>query len=409
VSQFRFGPVRYYVLTHPDAVRHVLRDRAANYSKDMLDYRLIKCVMGESLLTGEGEFWQRQRRLIQPAFQRKQLGILEGRTTASVADMLAAWESACDGDRPIDIAAEMTRLTLRIIGLTLFGTDLTGEARAVGDAVGVLNAAGTWGWDAIRSQIPVLNRRFKRALAMLDGVVHGLIAGHRLHPDRHADLLSALLQARDEATGEAMPDAQVRNEVMTLLLAGHETTAGLLAWTFYLLATNADAGLKLRAELAEQLGGRPPELADLPRLTYTRMVIEESMRLYPPIWVIPRAAVADDEVGGFPIPRGAYVLVCPYVTHRDPAWWDAPDEFRPERFAPGADMGRPAFAFFPFGGGQRLCVGAHFATAEAQLVVAAVAQRFGMELAPGHVVRPAGHLTLRPMNGVVVRLTPPSR
>jgi cytochrome P450 len=309
-----------------------------------------------------------------------------------------------------DVTPEFLRVTLRILGLSMFGIDLSNDAEAIGRAVTVV-------LEATRSSITSIleiprfiptpaNRRFLEALATIDRVTLGLIAERRAGGAAKDDLLSMLLDARDEETGEGMTDRQLRDELVTILGAGHETTSMALSWTAVLLSRHPDVRRKLEAELDVVLAGRAPEFSDIPKLQYTRMVIEESMRLYPPAWIVGRNAIDDDEIGGYHVPAGSLVFVSAWVTHRHPGLWDNPEGFDPERFAPGADEGRPRYAYFPFGGGPHLCIGNSFAMMEATLVLATVAQRFHMDLVPGHPVELEPLITIRPRHGVMVSLRP---
>ncbi len=408
VVRVRLGPRVIHLVSHPDGIKHILQDNHRNYRKGERYDRLVP-VLGRGLLTSEGEFWLRQRRLAQPAFHRQRLGAFATIMTEATAAMLARWEREAWRGQPLDIAAEMMRLTFAIVGRTLFSADVSGEADAVGQALTIaLREADR----RIRSTIPLperlptaRNRRVREAIRTLDGVVYNLIAARRDGRDaREGDLLAMLLAARDEETGEGMSDRQLRDEVMTIVLAGHETTANALAWTWYLLSQHPEAEEHLRAEVATALSGRTPGIEDLAALSYTRMVIEEAMRLYPPAWAVGRTALVDDEIGGYRIPAGKTVVLSPYVTQRLPQFWDDPERFAPERFRPERVAARPRFAYFPFGGGPRLCIGNGFAMLEAQLIVAMVAGRYRLRLVPGQRVEPEPMVTLRPRGGLPMTL-----
>jgi cytochrome P450 len=301
----------------------------------------------------------------------------------------------------------MMRLTLRIVGRALLGTEIGDEADAVGQALPV---ALHWANEQITrpslsERLPTPgNRRFRSAVGSLNGVVNGLVAQRRKSGEDPGDLLSMLMKATDAETGEAMSDQQLRDEVMTIFLAGHETTANALAWTFMLLSLHPGVDRTLRAELSSVLAGRLPTLADLPKLTYTRMVLDEALRLYPPAWSLGRRAEVDDVIDGYAIPKGSLVIVSPYVVHHNARVWDNPEGFDPERFRPGKEEGLPRFAYFPFGGGPRLCIGNNFALMEAQLLLAVLAQRARPELLAGHPVELEPMITLRPKGGLPMRL-----
>lgn len=412
VVRLRFGPRTSHLVAHPSDILHVLGQNSRNYLKGS-QYEKLEVGLGQGLLTSEGELWRRQRRTMDPYFHAKQLATFADMMVDATLTMLARWALYTDSGEPLNVAAEMMRLTLTIVGHALFSTDVSDEASEVGWALPIVLR------QAERSMLSFINlplaiptpghRRFQEALETLDRIVYAMIAERR-HSGPNGDLLSKLVFARDEETGAAMSDKQLRDEVMTLFLAGHETTANALAWTFYLLSKHPAIARRLRAELDDVLGGRPPQLDDLDALVYTRQVVEESMRLYPPAPVIGRHALDDDEVGGYHIPAGTDVLISQYVTHRHPEFWDNPEGFDPERHTPEHTAERPPFAFFPFGGGPRRCIGDNFAMLEVRLVLATVAQRYEVDLVPGHRVEPEVAVTLRPATGILmaVRRTRPS-
>jgi cytochrome P450 len=410
VARFGLRTRSVYLVTDPAAVKRVLQDNADNYGRKTRSLAALRETIGDGLLTTTGPAWWRNRRLAQPAFHKQRLGAFAG-TMAEAAEGFVARLSSAAG-APFDLVPELARLTLKILGRCLFARDLTDDADAVGGAVQVVLHHTI---EKLGRLVPMpgvvptpKNLRFKKALRALDRVVLSLIDERRKGGggDDRGDLLTMLVSARDEETGEGLGDRQLRDEVMTLLLAGHETTAMALSWTFYLLSLHPGARRRLEEEVAAALGGRPPALDDLPRLTYTRMVLEEAMRLYPPAWVITRSASGADELGGFAIPAGDMVLLSPYVTHHDPTLWDDPEGFDPERFAPGAEAARPRYAYYPFGGGPHLCIGAGFAMMEATIVLASVAQRVRLDLEPGRPVAIEPLVTLRPSPGIWVTARP---
>jgi len=396
-------PFRSLFLAHPEHIKHVLQDNARNYVKGIVIAKL-KVLIGEGLFTSEGDFWRRQRRLAQPAFHRDLLIGFVTTMTRTTATMLDRWEVRARTATPFDVAADMSALTLGIVGRALFSRVLDGDADEVGQALTA--ALAIVNERAIRFLPSPLwwpsaaNRRLRHSIAVLDRVVYDIVEARRRTDRQDADLLAMLLVARDEETGAGMTDRQLRDEVMTFLLAGHETTAVALTWTWYLLDQNPAVAERLRAEVAAAIGTRTPTVEDLPRLRYVRMVIEEAMRLYPPVWGFMRQAIGPDEVGGFTIPKRSVVTISPYVTHRHPAFWDDPERFDPERFAPERVRSRPRFAYLPFSGGPRLCIGNEFALMEAQLVVAMTLQRYRLRLVPGTRVVPESRLTLRPRDGL---------
>ncbi len=395
-----------YLLSHPAHVQYILQDNYRNYRK-YID--MFKPLLGEGLATSEGDFWLRQRRLMQPAFHRHRIAALVPAMTETTAAMLERWQSVARRGEPLDIGAEMMRLTLSIIVKTMLGAEASdeAEARVVARALNItLEHLHRRAWALIKlpEHWPTLgNRRFRRSVDTLDKIVYRIIDEHRRQEDT-SDLLSMLLLARDEETGEGMSDQQLRDEVMTAFTAGHETTANALAWTWYLLAHHPHVAARLQAELTTVLGGRPPTFRDLSNLNYTRQVIEEAMRLYPPLWITGRLSLAEDEIDGYSIPAEADILLCPYVTHRHPAFWEQPEVFDPDRFRPERSAGRPRYAYFPFGGGPHQCIGNHFALIEAQVILAMVAQTYRLDLVPGQSIKPRPMIALKPHPRILMTL-----
>ncbi len=327
--------------------------------------------------------------------------------TDATVTMLDQWQDFATREQPLDIAAEMLRLTLRIVGQTLFHIDLSDKTHIVGQAVTTVNKLHS---DYMYAPFPPLhiptprNRRLQVSYRALDQVVRGIITNRRSHNTDTGDLLSMLLLARDEETGQGMDDQQVRDEVITLLIAGYETVSTALTWTWYLLSQYPDVERQLHTELDTVLGGHLHMVEHLPRLSYTRMVLEEALRLYPPAWIFGRKAIAEDEIGGYFIPANSMIVLSPYMTHRHPAFWGNPEVFEPERFTPERSAGRPHYAYFPFGGGPRVCIGNNFALMEMQLILATVAQRYKLRLVPGHTVEPEALLSLHPRYGLPMML-----
>jgi cytochrome P450 len=403
IVQLRFMGQTFYLLSHPDLIEYVLVENNRNFTKTRILKRNRR-LLGEGLLTSEGESWRRQRRLAQPAFHRKRIAAYGEVMAAFAARSLEAW---WDG-QTIDVHEEMTRLTLEIVATCLFGADVAAETKDVGRAMKVALEDFSSQRRLIRipKSIPTPhNLRFERAARRLDAIVHAIIKERRKSREEdRGDLLSMLMLAEDES-GERMTDKQIRDEVMTLFLAGHETTANTLAWTFWLLSSCAAAEAKLAEELERVLGSRTPIVADLPNLPYVERVVKESMRLYPPAWVMGREALWECEVGGYRMPAGTTALMSQWVVHRDPRYHRDPQLFDPDRWTAEYEDGLPRFAYFPFGGGPRQCIGAGFAMTEARLVLATVAQRFRMELVPGQKVEPYASITLRPKEGIRMTLT----
>jgi len=408
VVRYRLGTMQVFLVVHPDGVNHVLQENHRNYVKSV-DYQILKRVLGEGLLTSEGPLWLRQRRLMAPMFHRQRIAEFGATMVDSTLKMLDHWSSLASQGSTFDVCNEMMHLTLEIVARVLFKVELAGEmAHEIGRDVTVSNERlGQFDLGTLLPWLPTpRNREFRRATRSLDAIVAGIIADHRRSGRDRGDLLSLLLAARDQDTGEAMSDQQVRDEALTLILAGHETTANALAWTWYLLSQNPDVERNLHAELAEVLGGRAPAVADLPNLRYTSMVIDESMRLYPPAWSVGRSPVADDEILGFIIPKGSSVMLSQWLTHRHPDFWENPEQFDPDRFSRERSANRPRYAYFPFGGGPRQCIGNVFALTEANLILAAVAQKYRLRMAPGHRVELQPLVTLRPRYGLKMTAEP---
>ncbi|CAN5589906.1 cytochrome P450 [soil metagenome] len=401
--RFRLGPYRIYLLAHPDYIEHVLRKNPRNYLKD--GYEHIK-IVGNGLLSSEGDFWRGQRRIVQPAFHRERLNNMAESMTEATGRMLDRWETRTKNE-PLDVDAEMARLTLEITGRTLFSADVTGVAGEVGQALQTVLTLGfqrTGRFLPVPLRIPTQNnRRYRDAVEKLNAVVDGLAHQRRKNGEAGEDLLSMLLEARDE-NGESMSPRQLRDEAMTILTAGYETTARALTWTWYLLDAHPETREKLDEELDRVLGGRPPAFEDLGQLSYTEMVFKESMRLMPPVWGLSRLVAEEDEIGGYTVPKGSRVIISQYVTHRHPDFWEEPERFDPERFTPERSAGRPKYAYFPFSGGPRQCVGKEFATMEAVLALATVAQRYRLSLVPNHPVEPEPSFTLKPRYGMRMML-----
>jgi len=403
---FKAGPQSIYFLNHPDHVRDVLVTHNARFKKGRALQR-AKRLLGEGLLTSEGDFWRRQRRLAQPAFHRQRIASY-ARVMVEYAEQTSArWR---DG-QTLDISSEMIRLTLAVVGKTLFDAEVESDADEVGAALTeVMNLFGylLFPFAELLEKLPLPpQRRFQRARAKLDAVIYRIIGERRRSGEDRGDLLSTLLHAVDEEGDRTgMTDEQVRDEVMTLFLAGHETTANALTWAFYLLAQNPEAESRLHEELGAVLeGGRPPTADDYAALRYTEMVVSETMRLYPPAWAVGRLSLEDHEVGGYLIPRGSLVLVSQYVMHRDPRFFPDPERFDPERWTHEARSARPQFSYFPFGGGPRRCIGEGFAWTEAVLILATLARRWRLRLIPGRAVEARARITLRPgKGGVPVRV-----
>jgi cytochrome P450 len=391
----------FHLFNHPDLIEHVLVTNNRNFIKDKgLRIRSLRKIFGNGLLTSEGEFWIRQRRLAQPAFHRERIAAYGEVMVESTERMINNWRP---GERR-DIHQDMMHLTLEIVVKTLFGARTLFEKQDVTDAIEVISRyfSSQTVYLFPFNFLPTPGQvRLERVIKKLDGIIQRIIRERRESGDEHDDLLSMLLQAQDD-DGSRMTDRQLRDEVMTLFLAGHETTALSLSWTWYLLAQHPEIERKLVAELKETLNGRSARVADLLRLHYLEMVVKEAMRLYPPAWIIGREALQGFEINGYFIPGGAQVSMSPWLMHRDQRYFDQPEEFRPERWASEQIKQLPKYAYFPFGGGPRLCIGNSFAMMEAKLILATIAQKFHLDLVPDQAVTPLPSITLRPRNGIKV-------
>lgn len=392
IVQYRSSLEPAFLINRPDYIQHVLLANAINYNKDtFLNKHLIESVAGQGLLTSENPLWRQQRQVIQPAFHRRSLDRFEYVMQEATQQMIRRLDAYAASGEAVDISDEMVRVTLDIVTRSLFSYDILDEAADIGQAMDTMVSIGK-----------PKHRKVQEAIAYLDRVVVALIDSRvALAGDPPDDLLTTLLTVTYPDGGH-MPLQQVRDEVMALLVAGHETTANTLSWSWYLLAQHPEVMTRLQAELDETLGGRPASMADAERLPYAMMVIQESMRLYPSAWSISRRALGDDEIGGYHIPANAIVAMSPYTMHRHPDYWPEPDAFRPERFEAEAIAGRPHFAYFPFGGGARQCIGRHFAMAESLMVMTALARRFDLRLVAEHPVEPHALVTLRPRNGILM-------
>ncbi len=404
---WRMGRLHSVFINRPEWIEHVLLGNHRNYTKSRFTRQILEPALGRGLLTSEGDFWRRQRRIAAPAFHHKRI-VAFAEVMAEEARVSAAEWAAATGPR--DVAADMMALTLRVIARTMFSTAVD-DARTIGVVARAMDTMLRLGDPSLLDLLglPEWLPRFRpraqiRAIADLDRVIAGILAERRRRDDPGEDLLGMLLSARDEETGEGMTDGQLRDEVMTMFLAGHETTANALAWTWYLLDRHPDVEARLHAELDRVLGNRDPGFADLADLPYTRRVFEESMRLYPPAHTISREAVGPDKLGDTEVPPGAVVNMAPWVTHRNPKLWPDPERFDPDRFLPEAVKARPRFAYLPFGGGPRICIGASFAMTEGILVLATLARRFRPRHVGGSVVEPVGQITLRPGGGLTMQI-----
>ena len=400
ISYFRLGKQEAFFFNHPDYIKDILVTNHQNFMKGLALQR-AKRLLGEGLLTSEGDFHRRQRRLAQPAFHRARIAAYANSVTAYAEQTSERWSDGAT----FDISREMMRLTLAIVGKTLFDADVESDAGEVGEAMTVVmnlfNTISIPFYDLLQKLPLPQNRRFENAKARLDAIVYRLIDEHRRSGKDRGDLLSMLLLAQDtEGDGTQMSDTQLRDEAMTIFLAGHETTANLLTWTWYLLSQNPEAETKLHQEIGQVLGSSLPAFEAIEQLRYTEMILAESMRLYPPAWAVGRMALNDCEIGGYLVPRKSLVLMSQYVMHHDPRYFADPLRFDPERWTAPAREARPQFSYFPFGGGPRRCIGEGFAWMEGILLLATLASRWQMRLMQHHPVALNPLITLRPKGGM---------
>jgi cytochrome P450 len=402
------GPVMLHFFNHPDHAKYVLADNSANYHKGF-GLAQAKRALGDGLLTSEGALWRKQRKVIQPAFQHKRMAQHAGVIAEEAGNLVGRLRSHA-GDGPIDVMQEMTGLTLGVLGRTLLDSDLTAfrslahsfeavQDQAMFEAMS-LSKVPTW--------VPLPKQlRFRRARRDLQRIVDQLVAQRTARSgDDGDDVLTRLIDSTRQEADPMVGRQRMRDELVTLLLAGHETTASTLSWTFYLIDRHPEVRERLHAEAVEVLGDRLPVYEDLHHLTYTGRVLEEVMRLYPPVWMLSRLAQEDDEVGGYPVPAGADVLICPYTLHRHPEFWDAPERFDPDRFDPDRAMSRPRYAYIPFGAGPRFCVGNHLGMMEATFVTAMAARDLRLTKLPDYQVVAEPMLSLRVRGGLPMTVQP---
>jgi cytochrome P450 len=405
VVRARFFYLLSYFLYHPNDIEQVLATNNRNFIKPRSVRTPFFCrLVGNGLLTSEGEFWRRQRRLAQPAFHRARINAYGETMVAYAEKMLDSWR---DGEQR-DVHQDMTHLTMQIVTRTLFNTDVTHEAEHISAALQIIvepfSSQATLKW-ILDNRLPTrTNRRFHEAVRQIDEFIFRIINQRRASGEDHGDLLSMLLQAQDEQDGTGMTDQQLRDETMTLFLAGYETTSLALTWAWYLLAQHPEAETKLWQELDEVLGGRAPQVADMPRLHYTEMIAKETMRLYPPAYIVGREAVKDCEVGGYRVRAGTQLFMPTWVVHRDARFYECPNAFWPERWTTEFTEQLPRYAYFPFGGGPRICIGNSFAMMEFILLLATMAQKFQLRLVPEQRVELYPAMSLRPRHGIKVTL-----
>lgn len=405
VVRLQAGPLLAHLLSDPEHVRIVLQERHRHFGKGTRGYKFLRLLLGQGLVTSDGDHWLSQRRLAQPAFHRERIESFGARMASAVEALSDRWEALGPG-AVVDVQREMMELTLRVVSETLLGTDvgpsIPSIARSLAWLLEDLNARVLAPW-SLPMEVPTArNRNFRSHVAALDRTVYSIIAERR-RSGRTDDLLGLLMNARDAETGRRMDDRQLRDEIMTMFIAGHETTATALTWTFHLLSAHPTVERELHEEVDAVIDGRSASIADLPRLGHTERVLQEAMRLFPPAWMIERTPREDEVIDGWFLPAGSTVLISPWVIHRHPALWPRPGSFEPSRFATEHDAERPRFAYLPFGGGPRQCIGNRFAMVEAQIVLATLARRWRL-VALDRPVTPQPLVTLRVREGLPMRL-----
>lgn len=408
VVRFELPFVTAHLLSSPDHVERVLVKEQRLFSKKTRGYDQLRTFLGNGLVTSEGDFWLRQRRIAQPAFHKQRIAGFAETFVRCTNELANRWEDDARAGRTIDLHGDMMRLTLRIASLTLLSADTGERASEVGAAVDFMlheSVSRINNPFRLPDSVPTpANLRARKAAETLDRIVLDIIATRRKGKKREDDLLQMLLEAKDEETGEGMTDQQLRDEVMTMFLAGHETTANALTWTFILLSRFPPIARDVAKEASEVLGDRDARADDASRLELSRRVLSESMRLYPPVWVIGRAPEEDVEFDGYTVPRGSLLFLSPWVTHRLPSLWESPEGFDPDRFSPERAKTQHRYQYFPFSTGPRMCIGSAFAMLEGQLVLSTLARRFRVDLLPGHPIVPEPLITLRPQGEVPVRV-----
>ena len=404
---------RLFVINDLAAIKRVLIDNAANYKKTEITRRILEPGLGKGLITSEGETWRQHRRAMSPAFDHRSVAAYTPVMTQAAEELLAEWSKVPAGTA-VEVQTAMMEVTLNIISRTMFSSDSDDIVTVMGRSAGRYqaemrpNIMDMLGWPKWLASLPRAGVA-QRTLGEFDQIIDRLINERARDPGKYPkDLLARLIAARDEQTGGGMSAQEVRDHVITIFLAGHETTAMAMTWTWFLLSQHPQEESKLHAELDSVLAGRAPTHEDLGKLTYTRMVIEESMRLYPPVHTMAREAIADDTLVNRHIPKRSAVMIAPWLLHRHVKLWENPGRFDPERFSAKASATRPRFSYLPFGGGKRICIGAAFALAEATVLLATLAQRYSLRVLPGHKVEPQGLITLRARHGMKMLLTPRS-
>lgn len=410
IYELNLGITKLIMLNHPRHAQHVLIDNARNYTKAGPIWDSLRTLLGNGLPVSEGDFWRRQRRMMQPHFHRQRLAAITDHMVAAIDEGIADWPTRATAQQPFNLLDAMSAITMRVIVRALFGTSLAhSEIDQVATELTLILDQLLRG--VVTQNLPQWlplpgKQRYERAISRIDEVVFGVIEKVQANPagEEAGNLIAMLLQMVDAETGEQMTPQQLRDEAVTMFLAGYETTAITLTWAFHFLTQDPSVLAPLQEEVDTVLGDRTPTFADIPQLPYSRMVLQEAMRYYSPSWQLTRTAQADDEIDGYTIPAGSEVAVMQHVIHHNPAVWDEPQRFDPLRFTPEAEAQRPKQSWIPFGAGQRLCIGRDMAIMEGQLVLARVLQQYEVSAVPGRVATPHAAMTLRPKDGVWVQL-----
>lgn len=408
VARWR-GTFDVHFVNHPDHVRRVLSQSYEFFSKDVIDYRVLAQIMGNGLVSNDGPHWQKQRKLMQPMFANRLVNGFTDPINQLTSKLVDEWSTKMINDEVVWADRDMGRLTYQIVGATLFGSDIDEYAGEIAEILDVVNLQ-TQEVRALMTLYPWIptpyNRRWRRAKRRLDDIVYGMIARRREEGAQQNDILDRLLAARDEDSAEGMDERQMRDEVVTLMLAGHETSSAALAWTLYLLAKHVDVDARLSEVIEKSLNGRLATSADLLNMPYLKQVVQESMRIFPPVWAIARRSVNQERFGDYDVPAGAYIGVIPYALHRHRDFWPDPERFDPDRFAADSRESRHSYAYLPFAAGPRACIGLGMAMLEIQLVLIQIIQRFKFELIPDHPIEIMPKVTLRQSHGMPLRLSP---
>ncbi len=398
------GLITVYTLNNPDHVRQVLSQAHPTYTKDLYDYRVLKQTLGNGLVTNDGEDWTRQRKLMQPMFHHKVVNAFDEAINGFTSALALQWDQVRP-DQPVALERDMSRVTFQIVAGTLFGSAIDEHAGEMTDILDVINI-NTKTLDAFFTLYPRIptahNLKFRKVMSRLDHIIYKVINARRARGIQTRDLLDRLLSVRDEQSGLGMEEKQIRDEVVTLMLAGHETSATALQWTFYTLSQYPEVEAELLEELDRVLGGRPATASDLAQLPYLKQVVQETMRLFPPVWGIARKSVEAQVFGGYQLPAGAYLAITPYALHRHPEHWPEPERFDPARFSPQNSQGRHPYSYIPFAAGPRTCIGVGMSMLEIQLILAQLLQRYRVRMLPGHPVVPQATITYRPRFGMKV-------